>query len=224
MRGCYRGIPFVFAFAFLTICSSISRAEFSFQSENSKEEVSNSFEPRKLDGVTIEAVETYLNPKQDELGIGLGYLTSNPYYMGFAFNAGYTRYFNKSFAWEIINASYFFTVDRSLTNELADSFGVEPQSIERAQFLVSSNIALVHTYGKMVFLNEYIRYFRSTVLLGFGLFNTSVTSKFATNVGLRLDAFISNSFSWRIEVRDAITFTDGLDNNIVVHLGTGINF
>ena len=77
-------------------------------------------------------------------------------------------------------------------------------------------------YGKLLFLDKYIRYFRSYVIGGLGYVSTNMTGQMGANVGLRLDAQISDSFSWKFEVRDMITFTG--EQFAMFNLGTGINF
>jgi outer membrane beta-barrel protein len=179
---------------------------------------------KALDGVLIEAVENYPNPKRNELGLQLGLLPFKSYYNGFALTGDYIYYFNKTIAWEVINASYAFTVGTNLTTQLADKYGVAPNQIEQVQFLVSTNIMYVFTHGKTVFLDDLIRYFRASVIGGVGLANTNLQSEFGLNVGLRIDAYINDNFSLKLEFRDMITLTSGIDSFGVFSLGTGINF
>jgi hypothetical protein len=179
--------------------------------------------PKTLDGVFIEAVENYPNLKNQEIGLGLGLYPAKPYYTAFSLYGDYVKYFSTTFAWEIINASAAFTVDTDLTSQLAQKYSVNPSTIDRLQATFSSNVMFIHSHGKVLFLNQYIKYFRSMVLGGLGLVTTSNESRVAASLGLRFDAFVTDSFSWKLEVRDMITFS-GFENFAVVTLGTGFSF
>lgn len=178
---------------------------------------------KSLDGVNIEAVENYPNTKSHELGLGIGFYPFKPYYYGFSIMGDYVYYFDKMYAWEILNAGYAFTTATNLTTQLADKYGVRPESIEKLSAVFSSNFLIAHTHGKLLFLNDFIRYFRSFILLGGGLVMTSQQSQAAASLGLRFDAFVNDSFSWKLEIRDMITFS-GLENYVAITLGTGISF
>lgn len=179
--------------------------------------------PKTLDGVYIEAVENYPNLLNQEIGLGLGVFPTKPYYTAFSVYGDYVRYFSTTFAWEVINASGAFTVDTDLTSQLAQKYSVNPSTIDRLQATFSSNLIFIHAHGKVLFLNQYIRYFRSMLLGGMGVVTTSNESRVAASVGIRFDAFVTDSFSWKLEVRDMITIS-GLENFAVVTLGTGISF
>ncbi len=184
---------------------------------------SGTFQPKYLDGVQVHAVETYLNPKNHELGFGLGLYPSDSYYTGFGVNVGYTYYINKNLAVEVPNLTYLFAVDSDLTSQLATTYGVTPEQIERTSLIMTANLILIHTYGKLVFLENYIRYFRSGLIMGLGLITTNIQSRFAVNLGIRFDAYISDSFSWRIELRNQVAVTGGLENNLGIHFGAGLS-
>lgn len=180
------------------------------------------YEPKALDGVTIEAVESYPSPKKHELGFGLGVYPFNPYYTAFSFNADYVWYMSRTWAWEIVNASAAFTVDSGLQSQLAQKWNVSPNQIERLNALFSTNIMYVHSHGKLLFLDHYIRYFRSYVIGGLGYVTTNMNGEMGVNVGLRVDAQISDSFSWKFEVRDMIAITG--EQFAMFNLGTGLSF
>jgi hypothetical protein len=186
-------------------------------------EANEELTPKTLDGVFIEAVENYPNPHTQEVGLGLGMYPFKPYYYGFSLTGDYVKYFSSSLAWEIVNASIAFTVDTNLSSQLAQNYGVNPQSIERLKALFSSNAMYIFSHGKLLFLNSYIRYFRSVAIGGLGLVTTSASSQMAANVGIRFDAFVTDSFSWKLEIRDMMTFS-GFENFAVVMLGTGFSF
>ncbi|OFZ16218.1 MAG: hypothetical protein A2Z20_00235 [Bdellovibrionales bacterium RBG_16_40_8] len=182
---------------------------------------------RPLDGVTVEAIEIYQNPKLQSVDFGLGIWPVNPYYNGFSLNAGYTRNFSKTYSWEVINGDYVFTIDKGLTSELAESFDVNPERIERINFLISSNLRYTHSYGKTIFLKEYIRYFRSAILAGPALLATqkggSMNARVGINFGWRVETFINDDFSWKFELRDTYAF-GGFGNNITLIFGSAYGF
>src|SRR5271154_3424536 len=54
-------------------------------------------QPKLLDGVTMEAVETYANPRSSEISLGIGVYPFDSYYYGMSINAGYTYHFSRNF-------------------------------------------------------------------------------------------------------------------------------
>lgn len=175
-----------------------------------------------LDGVTVDAVESYKNPRNLELGIGGGIFPFDPYYMGFSLNAGLTYYFSTSFAWEIVGGSYAFSVEKGLTSQLADRYGVNPDVIEKLEYAVATNLILIPTYGKAVIFKSFLQHFRSSFLLGGGLIKTSLSSFPAISVAYRSDVYVSDAFSWRLEVRDY--FASGGKQFLSFNLGTTVSF
>jgi outer membrane beta-barrel protein len=193
------------------------------RAEESGERV-ESFKPRPLDGVLIDAVETYINPKSSQLTFDLGFWPFNAYYTGFSLNVGYTKYFNKTIAWEVLNGSYLYSVDKNLTSQLAETYGVNPEQIERLNFALSSSLIYVHSYGKFIFLKEYIRYFRSGFLGGLGLLATNKKSDVAIGLGWRFEVYVNDSVSWKLELRDLIALNNDFTNNAAFTLGAAIGF
>jgi hypothetical protein len=181
------------------------------------------YQPRTLDGVTIEAVETYLNPKDSEFGIEVSWYPFNPYYNGLGIGVGYTVHFSRTFAWEILNANYVYTFDKGLTSELASKYNVEPRSIEKLQSAFGTNVYLTHSNGKLVFMRDFVRYFKSSISFGPAVFNTSERFQAAGSFGLRFEVFTTDTFSWKLDLRDAITIPS-FDHFVTFTLGTGFSF
>lgn len=177
----------------------------------------------RIDGVPVEAVETFPNPKAHELSLGAGIYPFNPYYTGLTIGAGYTYHFSNTFGWEVIHGDQYFSVEKGLTAELADKYQVNPQSIEAVRYTFSSDMVYVFANGKLAFLKDYIRYFRSALLLGPGLVNTTERSEVAANFGAFFEFFTGDTFAWKCEVRDSLPI-GGIDNVLTVSLGTGIRF
>lgn len=181
------------------------------------------FKERPLDGVTIEALETYRNPKQSQLTFDLSMLPFNAYYTGFGINAAYIYVLNKTWAAEMTGA-YIYSVEKGLTSELAQNHAVQPESIERIQSIVAANAIYYHSYGKFILLKEYIRYFRSGFLGGAGYVITNTTGYVAASLGWKFEVYVNDVFSWKIEVRDLITAQKGVTNNVAFSLGTAYSF
>lgn len=177
-----------------------------------------------LDGVKVESLETYLNPKNTQLDLGLGVWPLNPYYNGFSVEGGYSRYFSKTYSWEVLHGSYIYTVDSDLTSQLAQSFAKNPVQIERLRMVVSSNLQMVMAYGKFIFNSEYIRYFRSSLLAGPAYVDTNLNGTFGVNIGWRFDVISSGNFSWRLDIRDLYAFSIANNNNLTFALGTAYGF
>lgn len=182
------------------------------------------FGPRPLDGVYIEALQSYSNPRSSQLGFDFGAWPLQPYYNGFSLGANYTYYFNKTHAWEVLNASYLYTVDTGLTTELADRYKVDPKTIQRVNFIVSSNYMYNFAYGKFIFFGENIRYFRSYVLMGPALVSSNQGANAGVTVGWGFDTFVNDRISWRLGLRDNYAIGGDHPNNIVLSLGTGYGF
>jgi len=180
--------------------------------------------PKPLDGVLIEAVETYMNPKSNETLFGVGLYPLNPYFLGFGVHVAYSRYYDRKWAWEVINGSYVFGVERDLTAELADRYQVNPERIEKTQFTAASNLQYVHSYGKFILGDKYINYFRSSLLGGLGFVSTNVEGRLALSFGVRFEVQTSDKYSWKLDVRDLLTVTGEMENVIYVGLGTGISY
>jgi outer membrane beta-barrel protein len=182
--------------------------------------------PKPLDGVNLEAVETYAEPRANELGLGVGIYPFDAYYYGVSLNVGFTIHFSRNFAWEIINAQYFFGFQKDLTTELADVYSVNPTSIPELNYIVSTNALYSFSYGKSVLFEDFIRYFRDSVIYGLGAVRTSdaltSTTSFAVNLGLKVEMFTTENFSWHFEARDSIAFSG--NNYLTFSLGTGLSF
>lgn len=179
---------------------------------------------RPLDGVKIDAIETYANPKTSELGIGATIYPFNSYFNSFGASLNYTHYFGETYAWEVLNANYHFSVRKDLATDLAENFGVNPREIETLNFNLSSNFMYVFSYGKLILFKKHIRHFRLSTLAGLGAVTTSAATNIAANAGLRFDLYISGSFSMRLDIRENFAFGNVMKNYMIFGLGTGIAF
>ncbi|PWU19024.1 MAG: hypothetical protein C5B49_06420, partial [Bdellovibrio sp.] len=179
---------------------------------------------KPLDGVKIESIETYLNPSKNHLDVGLGIWPTNPYWNGFSLEGSYLRYFSKTFAWDVVDAAYVYTVDSGLTSELASTFNREPTQIERINLVLSSNLIFTHAYGKFVFLRESLRYFRSSLYFGPSYINTNLRGTFGFGVGWRFDVYISEGSSIVFALRDLYALNVRNGNNINLFMGSSFGF
>jgi outer membrane beta-barrel protein len=179
--------------------------------------------PKLIDGVQMEAVENYINPRSSEINLGIGVYPFDAYYYGLSINGGYTYHMSRNFAWEILNAQYFFSFQKTLTTELADRYKVDPTTITTLNYILTSDVQYVFAYGKFALLEDLIRYFRASVLLGGGIVKTSANNSVAGTTGLKFEVFTKESFSWTFEARDAVAFS-GMNNYLTFILGTGLSF
>jgi outer membrane beta-barrel protein len=180
---------------------------------------------RPLDGVSIEALETYQNPKGHQLDFGLGVWPLNPYFNGYSVDVGYNHIFNRTYSWEILRASYIYTVDKGLVAELANTYGQDPKNtIERPDFIVSSDFKYEIAYGKFIFANKYIRYFRSQLIAGPAFAHTNKGQVFGGDLGWGFEAHVNDNFSWKFEIRDYIASIGSTVNNLMLSFGTGYAF
>lgn len=187
-------------------------------------ELEQKFGPKPLDGVYVEALQSYSNPRSSHLGFDVGVWPLQPYFDGFSLDANYSYYFNKNHGWEVINFSYLYTVETGLAAELADVYGVRPTSIQRVNYIVSSNYIMTLAYGKFIFFQNNIRYFRSTLLLGPALVATNQGSNMGVCAGWGFETFVSDRISWKLDVRDNYAFGSSHPNNLVFTVGTSYGF
>ena len=146
-----------------------------------------------------------------------------PITMPFPMNAGYQYHFNRKAGWEILHIGYFSTFAKGLTTELADKYSVNPSSIERLNLVLSSHFDYIFMNGKFVFFEEYIRYFRTSVMLGGSFVLTNFSNYIAGDIGLRFEIFSGKVFTWKLEIRDSIAFATATQY-VTFNLGIGFDF
>lgn len=151
-----------------------------------------------LDGVEIKAIEEYPSIKSNEMTVGFTALPFDPYYYGYALNLGYNRYFNKHWGWQVLDGMFIFGAEKPLTTGLVDQ-GIAPEVIEKAKFLLSSNVKYVLSYGKSIFFDKYIRLTRTELIMGTGGLITSEKTYVTVNLGIELDFVMSEKFSWKFD-------------------------
>jgi outer membrane beta-barrel protein len=197
---------------------------FSFFANAAPAELEQQFGPRPLDGVFVEALQNYSNPRKHHIGFDLGIWPIQPYYNGFSLDFDYSYYFSKDHGWEVLNFSYLYTVDTGLTTELADTYKVDPKSIERVNYIISSNYLLTLAYGKFIFLSDNIRYFRSTLILGPALISSNENSGVGACIGWGFETFVNDRVSWKLTIRDNYAFESSHPNNLVFNIGTSFGY
>jgi hypothetical protein len=181
------------------------------------------YQPKLLDGVQIDAVDTYLNPKGHQLGLGISLYPFNSYYLGISANLSYTQQLSQVFAWQIIDASYYTTFQNGLTAELAQNFNVNPTQIERVNYGIGTNFSYYYAYGKFIFLNSSIRYFRGSIFLGGGILGTTVQVSPVGTVGTAFEVFVTEVFSCKLSLRNTIAIPS-ITQFVTFGLDTGISF
>ena len=177
-----------------------------------------------MDGVFVEALQSYSNPRSQHIGFDFGVWPIQPYYNGFSLDLNYSYYFDKNRGWEVINFAYLYTVDTGLTTELADTYHVDPKTIERASYILSSNYLITLAYGKFIFFGENIRYFRSTLILGPALVATNQGSSIGACVGWGIETFVNDRMSWKLNIRDDYAFKSSHPNNLAFTVGSSYGF
>jgi outer membrane beta-barrel protein len=211
------------SFAFVVLSSiGVGVPVFAWPDSNDSYGVNGGNQGR-IDGVPVDAVETFPTVKTNEIEIGVGLFPFNAYYYGLSVGVGYTYNFNNTFGWEVLHADQYFSVEKGLTTELANNYQVNPQSIEELRYDFSSDMSWVFANGKFAFDKDYIRYFRAALLLGPGVVSTDQRSEFAASFGLKTEFFTGDSLVWKFEARDSLPF-GGIGNVLSFQLGTGIRF
>jgi len=174
--------------------------------------VGNTYADQKyedLDGIFIKAVDQYPALKKNEFSIGFNFLPFNPYRFGAGLTLGFSRYFNKKWGWEVLNADYVMPIDKGLVAALAGASQQPDGALEETNYIISSNLKYVLSYGKNIFFDKYIKLNRSEFKVGVGTIGTSQTNYISANIGFELDFSISEKMSWKIEFIDYITFQRG---------------
>lgn len=173
------------------------------------------YEFQDLDGVIIKAIEEYPSIKTNEFTVGFTSLPFDPYYYGYALNLGYNRYFNKRWGWNVLDVMFIFGTEKPLTTGLVENEGVNPETIEKAEFLLVSNAKYVLSYGKSIFFDKYIRLTRTELVFGLGGMSTTEQTLITINTGIQLDFVMSEKFSWKVEAinyyppgKDDVAFLD----------------
>ena len=180
-------------------------------------------EAQRMDGVPLEAVETFPNLKNHEVSLGAGIYPFNAYNYDLAVGAGYTYHFSNTFAWEVVHGDQYFSVAKGLTSELADKYKVNPATIEKVQTNISTNVVFYFLNGKFAFLKDTIRYFRTGLLTGPSLVLTDQRNGLGVDLGLRFEFFSGESMVWKFEARDTVSI-GGIENLMSFAVGTGFRF
>lgn len=151
-----------------------------------------------MDGLKINAVEGMEEYPPNEFITGISYLPFDPYYSYYGFNFAYSRYFNNKWGWQVFNYSFLFAVDKSLRSELAEEYSVTVKDIRKTSYLLSSNLRYNLSFGKSLFLKDYIRKSKTDLLFGLGTAASNFDSGFTVNVGLEFDFFLSKENSIKV--------------------------
>lgn len=181
------------------------------------------FSPKPLDGVRIEAVELSPNRSNHEISLGVGLYPFNAYYNALTINANYQHNLDRFWSWEIASIQSAFAFDKGLTTELAERFNVNPERIDRLRLTLSSQMFYTLAHGKVVLTQDHIRYFRLSASGGLGLVSTSQSNGAALTLGVRIEAVSSESFSWRLDIRDAFVFS-GFNQYVTFTIGSAFGF
>lgn len=182
------------------------------------------FGPRPMDGVYIDALQSFSNPRTKNFGFSFGIWPIQPYFNGFSLGTNYSHYFSKSNAWEVINLSYLYSVQTGLTAELADRYSVNPKVIQKADLILTSNWKVNIAYGKFLFMENIIRYFRSSFILGTGLATSNFGSNLVLCLGWQFETFINDKASWTFDIRENYAFSSDHPHNLAFLFGTSYGF
>ncbi len=176
-----------------------------------------------LDGTPIEAVESYLIPKQHQIEVGISLYPFDPYSTGIALDFGYLQNITQSLSWQIIDADLFSSFQSGLTSQLAQNYSVNPTTIEHLSYIISTNLNYYFFYGKFIFFKKAIRYIRGSLLFGGGLLGTSLKNQGAGNFGTAFEVLINDTFSFKFTLRDSLAIPS-FTNYVTFALETGVNF
>jgi len=174
----------------------------------------------KLDGAEVVSLETFILPDKHGLSLGMDYYPFNPYYDGLTIAGSYHYYFTKNIAWELIRGSYVvLPVQTSLTSELAEEFGVNPEKIEKLKYVLKSNFRYFFLYGKSLLFDKHIRYYRLGMIIGPGMAFTTENTNFLANFGLGFEFYVTESVLWTFDFEDSVVVDKELETYPSFNLG-----
>ena len=171
-----------------------------------------------LDGTEVSALEITLPNDSQAINMGMDFFPFNPYYNGIGAFLGYQYYITKNSSWEILRATYVYSVETDVTGQLASNFGVAPKAIERLFLVLKSSYKYYLVYGKSLLADEFINHFRLGFIVGPGLaLNKKIdadsndfllSTDFLINFGLVIEVYTSDSLLWYFEFQDCITIEE----------------
>jgi outer membrane beta-barrel protein len=140
-----------------------------------------------------------------------GVLPVDPFYKSVIGTVGYTLHFTDNLAWEVVQFSYAYNVETSLTRKVrrtAEADGVDAPKIPALQWMVATHLVLKPLYGKEAFFNTRVVHLEAFLLAGPAVLSMTEGSKldpgFDFGGGLRL--WLSRTWSTRIDLGEVVYF------------------
>lgn len=143
-----------------------------------------------------------------EFQLGLGVLPTDAFYVGAVAAASYTFHFTDFWAWEIAGGGYSLNFDTALKSELLNDYGVAPVGGggERISAFVMSGLVVKPLFGKVALWNDTLTYGETFFTVSSGAMNKGKFTRFAMGLGVGLRLWWTPVVSWRIDLRDLMSF------------------
>jgi outer membrane beta-barrel protein len=156
-----------------------------------------------------------------EFSFAFGIMPLDAFQKSLTGSFSYTLHFDNHFAWEVFNATAAYLTSTNLRDELINTFAIPAEDFAAPRFMATTGVELTPIYGKLVFLNDSVVH--QAVFLGlhggviFGarqdIPHTLQDFRPAGGVGIGYRIFFNKTVSFRIDVRDFISFKRAIRAN-----------
>ena len=177
-----------------------------------------------LDGRPVVAVDR--DPAKDGFSITsrVGVAPFNAYYLGVTASLALRLDFTRFFGWEVVDGTYVIPLNKDLTTQLADRYGVNPQRIEKSLWLATSHLSYRPLFGKLLLFGEFVREFDLYFLLGGGTMQTSERTVYGASYGVEVRGRITPSVALIAGVRSLYPFHPQTQHFTAFQTGLGLLF
>ncbi len=173
---------------------------------------------------TVAAVQERSFRLKHELGLGVGYLPSDPFSRGVALQLGYTFHFTDHFAWQVGRGFFNFSFPTNLRDQLVQRYHAEPRDFDTVQWAVGSDLIFAPFYGKAALLNRSVLWWEIYVLAGASTVKLASALTPAVNIGGGIRLFGTRWLSLRLEAVNHFTLPAKRISILDVQLAAGLSF
>lgn len=165
-----------------------------------------------------------------EFRLSLGSMPADPFQKGWTGSFAYTIHWTEYFAWEVFQVTGAFLTSTSLRDELIDTFAIPEEDFAAPRFIATTGVELSPIYGKQAFLNDVV--IHQAILVGlyggmiFGdrqqIGDTLSDFRPAVGIGAGYRFHWTKVTSFRVDIRDFLSFRRAIQNNETVNFDNDI--
>jgi outer membrane beta-barrel protein len=177
--------------------------------------------PETAEGRPKVAIQRLKYQMAHEVSLGVGIMPLDAFQKSITGSLSYTLHFDNAFAWEVFRVSAAYLTSTNLRDSLINTFAIPPEDFSAPRFSATTGIELTPIYGKLVFLNDTVVHqaffvgLYGGVILGdrpdFAKMLSDLRPSGGAGVGYRI--FFSKTVSFRVDVRDFISFKRAIRAN-----------